>query len=99
MREMLTFSSDDDLERTQRIVETITGTSLAYHDSSYRGGDYLLGHSDFDGEIIVQRNEDLEERAVEEDAPTVVYIGPTSRAEELIDRLQLAQLKLVERKS
>jgi hypothetical protein len=99
MREMLTFSSDDDLEDTQRIVETIAGTSLAPHDSTYRGGDYLLGHSDLDGEIIVQRNEDLDERAVSEDGPTVVYIGPTSRADELIGRLQVARLKLVERKS
>ena len=92
-------SSTDDLEHTQGIVETTTGISLAPHDSRYRGGEYFLGHSELDGEIIVQRNVDLNERAVEDDAPTVVYIGLTSRADELIGKLQRAELKLFERTS
>ena len=99
MREELTFCTYCSLDDTRQVVQTVTGTLLAPHESLYRGGDYFLGQSDLDGEIIVQRNEDLDERAVDNDAPTVVYIGLTSRADELIHALEVELLQLVERRS
>ena len=99
MRESLTFCTNSDLDTARLIVQTITRTALAPHESSYRGGDYFLGGSDLDGEIIVQRNEDLDERAVDLDAPTVVYIGPTARADEIVNTFALEGLQLVARTS
>ena len=99
MREAFTFCSYSNLDDTRRVVQTVTRASLAPHESRYRGGDYFLDQSDLDGEIIVQRNQDLDERAVDHDAPTVVYIGPTSRADELIDAFEVEQLHLVARGS
>ena len=99
MREALTFTTQNDLDDTRLVVELVTSTSLAPHESVYRGGDYFLGQSDLDGEIIVQRNEELDEPAVDHDAPTVVYIGPTLRADELIDAFESKHVRLVQRRS
>jgi hypothetical protein len=78
-------------------VETVTDVELVPHDSVYRGGDYFLGRSDGDGEIIVQRNEDLDEPAIDVGAHTVIYVGPTSRADELVDAFAREGLQLFAR--
>ena len=93
--ETLTFCTSVDLERARQIVESVTLVKLAPHESLYRGGDYFLGQSEVDGELIVQRNEDLDERAVDVEAPTVVYVGPTGRSEELIGAFSIEGLHLI----
>ena len=97
MRESLTFCTNSDLDTARLIVQTITRTALAPHESSYRGGDYFLGRSESDGEIIVQRNEDLDERAIDVDAQTVVYIGPTERVNELVEAFACEGIQLFAR--
>jgi hypothetical protein len=83
--ESLTFFTNRGLDDSRRAVETVTQVDLVPHDSLYRGGDYFLGRSDGDGQVIVQRNEDLDARALDVDAQTVIYVGPTTRADELIE--------------
>lgn len=77
----------------------MTHVGLSPHDSLYRGGDYFLGRSESDGEIIVQRNEDLDERAIDVDAQTVVYIGPTERVDELIEAFEREGIQLFARET
>jgi hypothetical protein len=39
MREALTFTTQNDLDDTRLVVEFVTSTSLAPHESHYRGGE------------------------------------------------------------
>jgi hypothetical protein len=96
----LTFASGESVEATVRRLGTVTDLYFELHESMYRGGDYFLAgdwrtpHSEH---VIVQRNEDLDERAVEVDAPTIVHVELTDRAAELIGTFRRHGLALVSR--
>jgi hypothetical protein len=96
----LLFASADGIEQTATRIGSAVGLVFEWHDSSFRGGDYLLAGDwrTFGSEqVIVQLNDDMGERAEDVNAPTLVYVEATRRADELIDRFTTQSLVLVRR--
>lgn len=91
------FASADSLEATASRLSQALDLTFALHDSSHRGGDYLLAGDQGTEHFIVQRNEDGEEPAEPVDAPTVVYAEATERPERVQAVAAEAGLTLVRR--
>jgi len=61
-----------------RLAERLD-VSFTLHDSMYLGGDCLLGGDTGGEHVVVQHNEDGEERAEDVDASTIVRVEATTR--------------------
>ena len=86
----LLFATASGIEETAARIAAATALTFEWHDSDQRGGDYLLAgdwRTARSEQVIVQRNDDLGELAENIEAPTLVYVESTQRADELIAHL------------
>jgi hypothetical protein len=93
----LVLSGDDDITTTAEHLASRLGLTFEVHDSSFRGGDYLLAGEPTGEHFIVQRNEDGDEQAEDVADSTIVYVEATSRAKEVAEAAADAGLRLVRR--
>lgn len=94
----LLFASANGIEETAGRITAATGLTFEWHDSDWRGGEYLLAgdwRTARSEQVIVQRNDDLGRLAEDIEAPTLVYVESTQRADELTAELTQGGLGLV----
>jgi hypothetical protein len=93
------IASTDTIEVTASKLGDALGLVFEPHESSFRGGDYLLAGEQLlsDGEhVIVQRNDDGGEPAEPDTpAPTLVYVEGTGRADDVAAAAVAAGYELV----
>lgn len=91
------FASEEGVDATAQRLAQLLDLTFTPHDSSYRGGAYLVAGHVGGEEIIVQRNEDLDEPAEPVDAPTIVYVESTLRPVEVESAAMALGLQLIRR--
>jgi hypothetical protein len=70
----LIFASNDEVDVAASRLATSLSVAFSLHESSFRGGEYLMAEAGGGEQVIVQRNQDDDEPAEDVDAPTIVYV-------------------------
>ena len=86
----LLFATASGIEQTAARIAAATGLTFEWHEGDYRGGDYLRAgdwRTARSEQVIVQRNDDLGALAETIEAPRLVYVESTQRADELMSHI------------
>jgi hypothetical protein len=94
LRTSLIFASNDEVDVAASRLATSLSVAFSLHESSFRGGEYLMAEAGGGEQVIVQRNRDDDEPAEDVDAPTIVYVDGTPRPSEVLAAANEAGLVL-----